>query len=103
MYNKIKRMSAKEFTDSGLLFAVNHKVLHPLGLALEVAINEEGEYRFGGVKDYRDDPEGMLYHESTLQNGAAKLKQYMDERGDKDIEDRVAALGYTIQPLLDKS
>ena len=56
------------------------------------------DYRFGGVWDYRDDPEGMLYHENLLQSGAAKLKQYMDERGDKDIADRVAVLGYVVQP-----
>lgn len=96
--DEIKRMSVKEFIDSGLLFAVNHKVLHPLGLALEVVIDGD-DYRFGGVWDYRDDPEGMLYHEDLLQNGAAKLKQYMDERGVKDIADRVAALGYVVQPL----
>lgn len=58
----IKRMNIKEFQDMGLLAELNRTFLHPLGLALEININDEtGEVKLGGIWDYRDDPEGMLF------------------------------------------
>jgi len=62
----IKYMDAKEFLDGGLLFAVNREVLHPLGLALEVVIEDDGETHLGGIWDYRDDPEGILFDEEKM-------------------------------------
>ncbi len=58
---QVKRISAKEFRDEGYLQEVNRMFLHPLGLALEVVTDENEVVDFGGVWDYRDDPEGMRY------------------------------------------
>lgn len=57
----IKRMDIKEFREMGLLAELNREFLHPLGLALEVAIEDDGTERLGGIWDCRDDPEGILY------------------------------------------
>jgi hypothetical protein len=57
----IKRMSPREFRELGYLQELNRRFLHPLGLALEIAIDEDGVERFGNVWDYRKDPEGLIY------------------------------------------
>lgn len=62
MKNKIKYMSIKEFREKGYLQELNRRFLHPLGLALEVIVDDKtGEERLGGIWDYRDDPEGIYY------------------------------------------
>ena len=62
-----KRMDIKEFRELGYLQELNRNFLHPLGLSLEVIIDEEtGGERFGGIWDYRDDPEGLLFAENTI-------------------------------------
>ena len=58
----VKRIDIKEFREKGFLQEANRLFFHPLGLALEVIINEEdGSETLGGVWDYRDDPEGMFF------------------------------------------
>lgn len=52
-------MGASEFRKLGLLQEINRQFLHPLGLALEVVIEEDGSEHFGQLWDYRDDPEGI--------------------------------------------
>ena len=56
-----KRMSVKEFREKGYLQEANRLFFHPLGLALEVIVDENGEEQFGGVWDSRDDPEGIIF------------------------------------------
>jgi hypothetical protein len=67
MTEEIKRIDIKEFREKGFLQEVNRKFFHPLGLALEVIINEEtGEETLGGIWDYRDDPEGMFFGQDMI-------------------------------------
>ena len=56
----IKYMDVKEFREMGLLLEVNRTFFHPLGLALEVAIDEDGTETVGRIWDYRNDEEGIL-------------------------------------------
>jgi hypothetical protein len=82
----ITRMSIKEFREMGLLAEVNRTFFHPLGLALEVTIDDEtGEEKLGGIWDYRDDPEGILFskeHFPTEKNKKAQefIKQKHEQR-----------------------
>ena len=63
----IKRIDIKEFRAKGFLQEANRKFFHPLGLALEVTINEETEEEtLGGIWDYRDDQEGMFFATSMI-------------------------------------
>ncbi len=64
---EIKRISIVEFRKLGYLQEVNRQFLHPLGLALEVVIEEDGSERLGGIWDSREDPEGFLYDEFDLE------------------------------------
>lgn len=58
----VNRIDIKEFRDRGYLQEANRLFFHPLGLALEVIIDEEnGEVRLGGIWDNRDDPEGTVF------------------------------------------
>lgn len=85
--NAIKRMSVQEFRDIGFLQEANRLFFHPLGLALEVIVKckespniaDSGEMLIGGIWDYRDDPEGMLFNEKDIDldkvHNVQKLRQ----------------------------
>lgn len=61
----LKRMTVKEFRELGLLQETNRLFLHPMGLALEVIVEGDGEgnetVRFGEIWDEREDPVGIFY------------------------------------------
>lgn len=61
----VKRMAIEEFRGKGILQEVNRQFFHPIGLALEVVVEEDGTETLGGIWDYRDDPEGVLYDETS--------------------------------------
>ena len=91
----MKRMPVKEFRDIGLLQEVNRQFFHPLGLAIEVVVdNETGEERFGGVWDCRDDPEGFVFAEIDVE----KAQQVITEQVRRSLL-RQQALGFVVQPI----
>jgi len=91
----IKRMDIKEFRESGLLAELNRTFLHPLGLALEVIIDDEtGEEKLGGVWDYRDDPEGILYGKELFPTEKIKKAQEFIKQ---KHEQRLKVLGFIYQ------
>ena len=57
----IKRIDIKEFREFGYLQEVNRQFFHPRGLALEVNVDNDGNESLGGIWDYRDDPQGIIY------------------------------------------
>lgn len=73
----IKRMSIKEFREVGFLQEVNRLFFHPLGLALEVIVEGDTE-RLGGIWDYREDPEGVLFAQGMIDR--AKIERVEAER-----------------------
>lgn len=62
------RMNVKDFRDQGYLQEVNRLFLHPLGLALEVIVSDQGEI-FGGVWDYQYDSEGCRWNTAIAGGG----------------------------------
>lgn len=93
----IKRIPIKEFRQLGFIQEINRRLLHPCGLALEVIIDlETGEEKLGGVWDYRDDPEGMLFAEGVLSR--EKFKSVEDLWYSK-THYRDENLGYIVQPI----
>ena len=93
---KIKE-AAEFLLDSGLLFEINRKILHPLGLALETVVHEDGTVEFGQIWDARDDPEGMLYADDCYASGLKKLKAYLKEQGNEALKSRMEKLGFLVQ------
>lgn len=91
----IKYMDIKEFREGGFLQEVNRSFFHPLGLALEIRIDDNGAYSLGGIWDYRDDPEGIYYGNNPSAAKAANVEALFD----KLAPVRMEKLGYVIQPL----
>lgn len=95
--DNIKRMGIKEFQEMGLLAEVNRTFFHPLGLALEVTLDgETGELKLGGIWDYRDDPEGMLFGVKNFPAEKCKKAQKFIEEKHKQ---RQSVLGYVFQDI----
>lgn len=100
----VKRIDIKEFREKGYLQEVNRRFLHPLGLALEVILDEEsGEERLGGVWDYREDKEGIYYDiensDSDRKNRFRKNKEFINNELKLRISDREDNLGFGIEPI----
>lgn len=96
----IKKIDIKEFREEGYLQEMNRQFLHPLGLAVEVVIDENGNEVLGGIWDYREDNEGIIYSESILSSPEAKQKyENIRKRMSTMAKSREAVLGYHIQPV----
>lgn len=67
MPRKPRHIDIKEFREAGYLQEVNREFLHPLGLAIEVRIDDDGTETLSGVWDYRDDPEGILFADAPVE------------------------------------
>jgi hypothetical protein len=92
--SEIKRMDIKEFREMGLLAELNRAFLHPLGLAIEVIVEDDGTEKLGGIWDYRDDPEGMLYSKECFPT--EKIKKAQEFIRQKH-EQRLKVLGFIYQ------
>lgn len=89
---EIKYMDVKEFRELGFLQELNRCFLHPLGLALEVAIEEDGTEHLGRIWDCRDDPEGIIFGEISTE----KFEQVRNLWNEKR-EVRYANFDYMVQ------
>lgn len=71
---EIKKIDLTEFRNKGFLQEANRLFFHPLGLALEVIMDDKNEkvLSLGGVWDYRDDSEGMLFAQDMIDNDKIK-------------------------------
>ena len=94
----IKYISPEDFRDQGYLQEVNRRFLHPLGLAMSVNIDEEsGEVSLGGIWDYRDDPEGILFADDDLTD-KARVARITSEFHTKAVVRR-KRYGFVTQPF----
>ncbi len=93
-------MTPKEFREQGYLMELNRRFLHPLGLALEVEINDHGVEAFGAVWDCRSDAEGIMFSEDELKRAgvAEAARRIRRERSGRCIA-RQKRLRFMIQPI----
>lgn len=92
----VKYMDVKQFRELGYLQEANRRFFHPLGLALEIVQDADGNERLGGIWDYRDDPEGVIFDESYIDREKAdQIQDIIAQR----YPDRVTLLGYWTQPV----
>jgi hypothetical protein len=87
-----KYVDIKEFQEAGWVHEINRLFLHPVGMALEVKVDDAGVYSLNGIWDERDDPEGIQYQEVN-QDKVKKVWDTLCERHPK----RQEKLGYVIQ------
>jgi len=99
----IKRIDIKEFRKKGYLQELNRRFLHPLGLALEVVIDDDGAEKLGEVWDYREDEEGIYYDISNSdlnrQSEFVTKKSFIDTEFDSRLKTRKKRLGFDIEPI----
>lgn len=89
-------MEVKEFRELGYLQELNRKFLHPLGMALEVVLHDDGTESFGMVWDSRDDPEGYVYGPGMID---PKKANRISGEARRKAESRLRELGFVIQPV----
>lgn len=99
--HNIKYMPIQEFWELGFIQELNRRFMHPRGLAFEVIIhfNTDGTAkgaRLGGIWDYRADPEGIAFEDTTL--SVEKFESVERLLADKE-QYRSENLGYVIQPI----
>lgn len=98
-----KYISVKEFRELGYLQELNRQFLHPLGLALEVFIDDDGNESLGNIWDYREDAEGICYDlkNSNDARRSAFLEKYNHIKSEmlKRAEIRVKKFGGIIEPI----
>ena len=106
MKDKIKRIDIKEFREFGFLQELNRQFLHPMGLALEVVKDDNGNEVLGGIWDYRDDPEGIVFDIANSDDERIKRFQENEERVkkhiDKMIASRIESLGFGVEMIPEK-
>lgn len=99
----VKRINIKEFREKGYLQELNRRFLHPLGLALEIQQDEEGNEVLGGIWDSRNDEEGIYYDIANSDeeriNKFMKNEQFIDSEIATRNENRMKKLGFIIEPI----
>lgn len=84
----------KEFREFGFPQEANRQFFHPLGLALEVMIEDDGTEHLGSVWDSRDDPEGFEFSPGSID--VEKIARVSDLRWSKENA-RYRLLGSVVQ------
>jgi hypothetical protein len=99
----IKRIDIKEFREKGYLQELNRRFLHPLGLALEIIIDDDNNEKLGGIWDYRNDEEGIYYdiEKSNIERKRIfnTKKNFIDSELGYRREQRKNKLGFDIEPV----
>jgi hypothetical protein len=101
---EIKKLNIKEFRENGYLQELNRQFLHPLGLALEIIIDDDDNEILGGIWDYRNDEEGILYDiknsDSFRINTFKQKEKFIKDELEKRSILRKDKLGFIIEPIL---
>ncbi len=95
-----KTISVAEFRELGYLQELNRLFLHPLGLALSATvIDGQEEETFGPIFDYRDDPGGIRYDKSVIDDKVRERAKRIEIERLEKTKTRLEEIGYIIQPL----
>lgn len=100
---KVKKINIKEFRENGYLQEVNRRFLHPLGLAIEITVDADGEESMSGIWDYRNDKEGIYYDiknsDDERKSRFKKNKEFIDNELKARYKDRNSLLGFDIESI----
>jgi len=99
--NKVDKY-VRFMVDNGLIFEINRKVLHPLGLSLDIGIHPDNS-KWLAIKGLLsvddDDDEGFIFDGETYTVGAERYNMYLVKEGNKKLNDRVNSIGYIVQEM----
>lgn len=83
--------------DNGLLFEINRQVLHPLGYALRVIVDENTGEAFQLDMVQTSEQDGIIFGTVSFNEGYVKLEKFMTTVGLDKMERRLETLGYIVQ------
>jgi len=85
--------------DHGILFEINRKVLHPLGLVLVVDVDWEDEKKLviTGLHSTDDDLEGIVFDPETFEEGRKRYQEFLEEEGQARLDARAQRIGFVVQ------
>lgn len=102
----MKYLDLNEFMSEGYLQEVNRLFFHPLGLALELQMDDEtNTIKLSGIWDQRDDPEGIRFACKDIADmnrkiaKAGRIEQLISTRSII----RKNKLGFNVQPLTESA
>lgn len=99
-----KFLDVKEFREKGYLQEVNRQFFHPLGLALVLQVNDNGEEFIKGIWDRRDDLEGIYYgineSEEARKQAFREKRDFINKEFVKRNKHRIPELGFDIEPII---
>lgn len=79
---------------------VNRQFFHPLGLALAITVNEDGDaVGLAGIIDMRGEEDGVIYDPSQIDGDMLKKHENVIGEQRRRAEIRQARLGFVVQPL----
>jgi hypothetical protein len=92
----------KFLIDNGLIFEINRKVLHPLGLAMIVDIDRNNKRKLSitGLAETEDE-DGFIYDEEAFTIGTEKYQKFLDRGGQDRLDARKAKYGFIEQDKVD--
>lgn len=91
-----KMIDIGEFCKRGYLQEANRRFFHPLGMALVVEDDGNGNCKLVGVTDHRNDPEGIVFAPGEIDR--TKYETVDEERAAK-ASARIKAIGTVIQTI----
>lgn len=88
----------KFMVDNGLIFEINRKVLHPLGLAMIVDVDRNNKRKLAiTALVVTEDQDGFLYDEEGYNVGMEKLQKFLNKEGQARLDARLAKYGFVEQ------
>jgi len=88
----------KFLVDNGLIFEINRKVLHPLGMAMVVDVDRNNKRQLAITALLEtEDQEGFVYDEEGYDVGKSKFQQFLDKGGQERLDYRLAKYGFVEQ------
>jgi len=101
MMAETKMMDLQEFIDKGYQQEIHRRFLHPLGLAMPMKPNPDGEgWILYGIKDHRNEPEGIVFTPKQIPLEVAMAKaELVAGEFEKRAFVRNKVFGFTIQPV----
>jgi hypothetical protein len=93
----MQEMNLDEFRSEGFLLEVNRQFFHPLGLAIFLRYDNNGNAIGMGIYDWRNDPEGTIY--SAFTDGDKEKTERVKKLWDEKAKVRQERFGFIVQPL----
>lgn len=88
----------KYLIDNGLIFEINRRILHPLGMAMVVDIDRNNKRQLAITALFEtEEQEGFLYDAESYVVGQEKYQKFLDKGGQERLNYRLAKYGFVEQ------